>query len=250
MTDGAPLSITAYIVGPTDGWLIEPASPRRAWMDDTGGFAYRCLPLTIANQAGWVVRCPAPFQAVWNGGPATTDTAVLVTPGYERFSNQILSHFGWGIVTFSLPWLFRTPDGYTLHVRGPVNEPRHAIAALEGVVETDWAASTFTMNWKLTEADRIVRFAKGDPICHLSLVRVADLERSEPGIEYLDANPDLKADYQAWSASRNSFNKDPNRAPGDWQKDYFRGETVSGERAREHRSRLKIKPFPGQKTEG
>src|SRR6056297_2596032 len=90
-----PLQLTAHIVGPTDGWAIEPASPRRDWMDETGGFAYRCLPLTIANQAGWIVRSPASFQAVWNGGPQIGDTAVLVNPEDQKFENQILSHFGW-----------------------------------------------------------------------------------------------------------------------------------------------------------
>ncbi len=239
----APLQLSAYVVGPTEGWVIEPASPKRGWMDETGGFAYRCLPLTIANQAGWVVRCPAPFQAVWNGGPATNDTAVLVNPEYAHFGNQIMSHFGWGIVTFSLPWLFRTPEGYTLLVRGPTNTPKAHIAPLDGIVETDWAASTFTMNWKLTEADRIVRFAKGEPICHLVPVRTADLERFDPEIKQIDDDPTLKAAYKAWSASRNAFNANPERKPGDWQKDYFRGETPTGEKAREHRSRLKIKPF-------
>jgi len=215
-------------------------------MDDTGGFAYRCLPLTIANQAGWVIRCPAPFQAVWNGEPSAADTAVQVTPGYERYANQITSHFGWGIITFSIPWLFRTPDGYGLLVRGPTNGVRSHARPLDGFVETDWAASTFTMNWKLTEPDRITRFAKGEVICHLLPYRIAELETFEPAVEYLDANPELKAEYEVWSRSRTSFNADPGRTARDWQKDYFKGKTAKGERAREHRSKVKVRPFPGQ----
>ena len=238
-----PLQLTAHIVGPTEGWTLEPASPKRAWLDATGGFAYRCLPLNIANQAGWIVRCPAPFQAVWTGGDTTADTGVMVHPEHGRFSNQILSHFGFGVITFSLPWLFRTPEGYALWVRGPTNTPKAHAAPLDGIVETDWAASTFTMNWKITEPDRIVRFARGEPICMLTPVRVADLERFAPDVRTLDADPDLKAAYERWSASRTDFNADPERQPGDWQKDYFRGETATGEKAREHRSKLKLRPF-------
>src|SRR3712207_8402233 len=34
------------------------------------------------------------------------------------------SHFGSGILTWNLPFLFRTPPGYNLHVRGPANWDR------------------------------------------------------------------------------------------------------------------------------
>ena len=41
-----------------DGWDpdIRPAEPRRDWMDETPeAFAYRCLPLNIANAHGWEI---------------------------------------------------------------------------------------------------------------------------------------------------------------------------------------------------
>ena len=43
------------------GWepLIRPAEPTREWMDRTRlSFAYRCLPLNIANAHGWEILCP------------------------------------------------------------------------------------------------------------------------------------------------------------------------------------------------
>lgn len=244
-----PLRLSAYVVGPTEGWVLEPASPRRAWMDETNGFAYRCLPLTIANQAGWIIRSPASFQTVWNGGPSSADTAALMSPGYEQFANQVLTHFGHGVLTFSIPWLFRTPEGYALRVSGAANTPQADIAPLEGIVETDWAASTFTMNWRLTAIDKIVRFHEGDPICQITPVRVADLERFDPEVRHITENAELHDEYTAWVASRSTFNADPERKPGDWQKDYFKGETTTGSHAREHRSKLKLKPFTDPNAE-
>src|SRR5271165_1161304 len=44
-----------------EGWqpLIRPAEPTRAWMDATPeAFAYRCLPLNIANAHGWEILPP------------------------------------------------------------------------------------------------------------------------------------------------------------------------------------------------
>src|SRR3954449_12981067 len=53
------------------GWHWSWADWRRDWMDDTPNkFAYRCLPLTIANQTGWFVYNPVGFTAVWTGKTA------------------------------------------------------------------------------------------------------------------------------------------------------------------------------------
>ena len=52
------LEITAYEImenPPT----IRTADRKREWMDDTQDrFAYRCLPLSVANQTGWEVLSP------------------------------------------------------------------------------------------------------------------------------------------------------------------------------------------------
>ena len=48
------------------GWAprIAPASARRDWMTSTPeSFAYRCLPLAIANAHGWEVLSPCGFSA-------------------------------------------------------------------------------------------------------------------------------------------------------------------------------------------
>ena len=58
------------------GWapLIRPAPATRAWMDATPeAFAYRCLPLNIANAHGWEILSPCGFEAVWDGGSTVAD---------------------------------------------------------------------------------------------------------------------------------------------------------------------------------
>ena len=48
---------------------IRPAPLDRPWMEATDQrFAYRCLPLNIANTHGWLIHNSAPFIAQWNGG--------------------------------------------------------------------------------------------------------------------------------------------------------------------------------------
>src|SRR5882757_4419474 len=63
----APMKLTAYVL---DGHevAIRPAPVDREWMEATNErFAYRCLPLNIANAHGWEILCRSGFSAVWNG---------------------------------------------------------------------------------------------------------------------------------------------------------------------------------------
>ena len=47
---------------------IRAAEAKRQWMDDSPqSYAYRCLPLTIANTHGWEILCGRTFYAEWNG---------------------------------------------------------------------------------------------------------------------------------------------------------------------------------------
>ena len=61
------LDITAYEVV-EHPMPIRTADRRRDWMGTLPDrFAYRCLPLAIANQVGWDILSPVSFSARWNG---------------------------------------------------------------------------------------------------------------------------------------------------------------------------------------
>ena len=224
---------------------LQTAPIERQWMDESPQrFAYRCLPLNIANQNGWVVTAGSGFRAFWYGGAHPTDIEVQFDGPPDPF---VSSHFGHGVLTFSLPWLFRTPPGVNLWVKGPSYSPKDGIQALEGVIETDWAVSTFTMNWKFTRSNEWVRFEAGEPICHLLPVPRGFTEGFAPRVELLSATPDLHAAYKAWEASRSGFltglkEQDPAAVKQGWQKDYFKGETGEGT-FDGHQTRLRIREF-------
>lgn len=117
---------------------------RRAWMDALPDrYANRCLPLLIANQAGWLLLNPQTVWLSWDGRAGLD--AVTVEYEGDVPQTRALSHFGHGIVTFHVPFLFRTTPGWNLLVRGPANCPIDGLYPLEGVVETDWSTATFTL---------------------------------------------------------------------------------------------------------
>jgi hypothetical protein len=240
----------AYRVGHFEMKLVV-ASSQRDWMDQTDrGFANRCLPMLMANQAGWTVLNDRPLRAMWIGSSGL-DSVVIEPTGDPPYA--ALSHFGHGILTFTLPFLFRTPPGTALLVRGPANTPKDAISALEGLVETEWSVATATMNWKFTRANTWVEFARGEPLCMVVPQRFDALENMFPRV--LDAKQDLDTydRYQAWKQSRGRFIEnlrklDPNTVKQAWQRHYFQGtappvESNPPTSASRHRTRLKLREF-------
>jgi len=120
--------LTAYRLGKAVSQPA-PAPARRSWMDKSRNrFANRCLPLLTANQAGWLIPNPHAVMAVWNGGPEIAD--IQVTFALDVGDAAVRSHFGHGILTWHIKFLFRTPPGYNLLVRGPANMKRPYFAEL------------------------------------------------------------------------------------------------------------------------
>lgn len=228
-----------------DAPAIVPAAADRAWMDATDQrFAYRCLPLLIANSMGWELRLKRAVVAEWNGGPELTDLTVAGDGG-DSVASFASSHFGSGVLTFQTSYLFRTDPSVALWVRGVPNRPKDGIAPLEGVVETDWLAFTFTMNWIFTRPGRI-RFEADEPFCFITPVNYRSLETFEPEIAPIAANPELAAAYKAYREQRLAFNErllanDPETVAQGWQKWYVRGETPEGASGSPlHISRLRV----------
>lgn len=263
---------TAYELHPgTDDMPLAVAPVDRDWMDASDRrAAYRCLPLAIANQAGWLLPCPAGFSAYWDGGPGKDSVRLEFDPppgaapapdpfGFSVVSfaapaparhhdPRILSHFGNGVITFSVPYLFRTPPGVNLWVKGPSNFIKDGAQPLEGIVETDWLPATFTMNWKLTRPYHAVRFEAGEPICMLVPVPRGLAEALEPRYAPLSGEPELERDFREWERSRAAFNaalaqERPEAVQRGWQRDYMKGLTPRGGRVSEHQTRLALREF-------
>jgi hypothetical protein len=239
-----------------DGWspLIRPASHRRDWMDGTPErFAYRCLPLAIANAHGWELLSPCGFEARWTGGPGTDAIEIRLDAG-EASTRVPVSLFGQGTITFHVEGIFQTSPGWNLWVSGPPNISKDGIAPLSGVIETDWSPYSFTMNWQLTRTDQWVRFEKNEPICFFFPVQRQMLTEIKPKILPITDNSELKAAFEAWSTSRNAFHKlmkeNPPTSPSEkWQKLYFRGEKPNGEVGPDdHVTKLRLPPFAGARV--
>ena len=248
--EASALTLECFPTRPSPPELV-PGRPDRDWMDAfTARHPYRCLPLSMANTTGWELLCPFGFEAEWDGGLGAG--AIRFTPDADAtlFDHFAQSHFTHGIVTFHTGWLFRTPPGWALRASGVPNRFKHGLAALEGLVETDWLPYPFTMNWAFTAPGR-VRFEKDEPFCFIQPVEHRRIEAFQPVRTSLDADADLARQYETWKETRTLFNNsmaagDPEAIKQAWQRYYFRGEypDQAEPRPESHVNKRRLAPLP------
>jgi hypothetical protein len=233
------------------GWepIIRPAEPTRAWMDASPHeFAYRCLPLDIANAHGWEILTPVGFSACWHGGDSVSGVTVQCDPGMPSISAPV-SLFGQATFTIHIQGIFRTPPGWNLMIGGSPNWAKDGIEPLSGVIETDWSPYTFTMNWRFTRQNHWVRFEAGEPICFFHPIQRGVLNRFQPRLAPMSDEPGLSQKFADWSRSRDNFHQKlkthpPSKPADQWQKSYFRGLYPDDKPAVEdHQTKLRLRPF-------
>lgn len=239
------LEITAYEVVESP-MPLRTAQRARDWIEELPErFAYRCLPLAIANQVGWEILNPQPFTARWNGRAGLD----AITIRFDRETSPLIgSHFGHGVLTFSLGYLFRTTKSHNLWVKGPANRPKDGIAALEGMIETDWAPFTFTMNWQFTRKRHKVRFEADEPICTVLPYPRHYPRKFDARLMNLNENAKLYQQYVDWRDERMSFNEDLKKTGSDaqkkgWQRTYMKGQDQSGNLFAGHETKIQMKEF-------
>lgn len=232
---------------------VVPAPRRRDWMDAMPKrWANRCLPMVLANEAGWVLLNPYAFRATWSGELGVEGLRIEFDRGRPA-KPLVLSLFGSGILTWRVPYLFRTGSEYNLLVRGPANSPKDGICALEGLVEADWSIATFTMNWKLTRPGHEVSFDEGEPFCMVVPQRRGELELFDPDLRALTSEPALAEAAADWARSRKRLAARKSLAAFSaelalsdregWEGNYYRGLLPDGTAAPEHQKHLRLREF-------
>lgn len=206
--------------------------------------AYFCLPLTIANQYGFMVRSLFDFTVMWDGGDSPQSTKVEFLDPIEEVHKlvglqRIDSHFGMGTITIQIGFTIRTPPGVNTLICNPPNVFTDGIGHMTAVVETDNLRRDFTFNLKITRRNHIIRISKGDCIGYFmpyprhfidkyKLVGGYDIFSSELIKEEQRCGQDFGTERRI---------EDTKKPHGNGRR-YFNGEDVYGNKFPDHQKRL------------
>ena len=219
---------------------------KREWMDLTNQkFAYRCLPMIMANELGWDVCSETSFQAVWDGGEGVNSVSIKFLEPDNPSNSQVLSHFGYGVLTFHLGFLFRTTPNVNMYVKGIPNQIKDAVQPLEGLIETDWLPFTFTMNWKFTRPNVPIEFRVGEPIARVLPYPRGFIESFETSLSVLNEDASLGQEVEEWVADRKELSKQLSNGNAKKKADgsYFKGLKKNRKRVVNHQSKIELKEF-------
>ena len=144
--------------------IIDKPPKKRDWFDP---HFYRCLPLSIGNQYGFILKTEYDMGFMWDGGNNKEAIKFYITESEEALTEKfprIESHFGHGIITISNPFWFRTPPGVNLMTVNPPNYVIPNVTVMTGVVETDNLRRSFTFNLKIQIPNIEVFLPAGTPL--------------------------------------------------------------------------------------
>jgi hypothetical protein len=210
---------------------VVPLTAKRSWMNKTKEkFAYKCLPLTVANQYGYAVLSPADFTIDWWGGSDERDVNFQVTSDNPEIENHLHGYFGGGTVTLHVDFIIKTPEGFSTYIRGVPNETKQGIKSLDAIVETDWLTFTFTYNFLLTEPGTY-SFKEGEPLFVFFPIERNTVENFKIKEVPLESNKELLHDFLEYQEKRTESNK-PQSGKGKFQLFYRDGVKASGEKVK------------------
>lgn len=176
---------------------LAPVRARRArewWQEDwkTRGHAHHCLPLTMANSLGYLIRSPVGFQVAWDGD---WDTDVVIR-GDAGVSSTVDAHSAHAAFTLQPGFIPVTHQvGDFLLVRAIPNERAAWFTVMEGLIEAWWQPAPFALVCLLNRPGRFT-VARGQPVAQMCVFR------AEGGFADLDVVGGPPAETAAWSERR------------------------------------------------
>jgi len=216
--------------------LLKKPNKKRSWFDS---FFYNCLPIVIGNQQGFIMTANFGFTAIWNGGksPAdiTIDYDIAEDDNEKKLLPGIFSHFGFGVISITTPFLLKTPPGVNLMTISPPNYILKNVTVLTGSVETDNSSMPFTFNLRLQEPNVLTHFPKGTPLSAFIPVPRYFCD----GFEIKDASTIFEKDVFDQEIKKyldsTSKRKNSNQNEGsELERDYFYGKDVYGNAFPDH----------------
>lgn len=215
--------------------------PSRDWFIKYASF---CLPLTIANQYGYVVKAEYDLDIFWDGESMRAEILNAPNPEDPNFIQGFSNEFGPGVVTISHKFVMRTPPGINLMTMQPPNHHNDGFYAMNGVVESDNLRRDFTFNLKITKPNTKISIKKGDwlsafiPVPRF-FVEGFEMKHAEKIFSQDILDNEIK-NVNALGWQRNSseeFGGDVGKINGSGRR-YFKGIHASGKEFKNHQKRI------------
>lgn len=218
------MKIDAYFMQQGLG-RIQPLGGVRDWMDVTWEkHAYRCFPITLANQYGWGISFPEDISFIWDGTVNESSQHVTIIKGQRYASPQR----GSATVSFSTGIRLITKEGIDILSMPPANQFIRGVHPFTTVINTSFFQGELPCAIRITEPNLEITIKAGTPVVSIIPVDLNALQDSEIVIKK-SAMPEAPYMIEEYTADISAKNQQ-----GIWTNYYRNATDHKGNKTGEH----------------
>jgi hypothetical protein len=173
-----------------DAAILAPLSAKRDWATNLPyPHAYKCFPLTSANQFGWGISFPDDIMFRWNGKWDASPNNI------EVFSGHKWVHFnrGWGIVSFNTNLIFKTSENLTMLGYPVPNQFIDGFQVFTSLISTSFLQGPWSLAGQITRPKEMITIKAGTPVGAIMPMPLHQINESVATKKpFADLNWDLK----------------------------------------------------------
>lgn len=211
--------------------------PKRDWFNS---HFYYCLPLTVGNQYGFIIKSLRTFEMEWDGRvDSPEDIKINFLDNNDSANQTIKSGFGSGILTIQNRFAIRTPVGINIMTIQPPNIFIPGTAAMTGVIESDNLRRDFTFNLKITVPNYKIRVNRGDAIGAFIPIKRYEVDKySVKNIVDVFSKEVHKNELKDLAEFGRQRSQEDTGKPHQSGRKYFNGNHAFGQKFEDHQKRL------------
>jgi len=155
---------------------IKPLGGTRDWMDVTWEkHAYRCFPITLANQYGWGISFPEDISFIWDGTVNESAKHVTITKGQKYATSQR----GSATVSFNTGIMLSTSPGIDMLSMPPANHFVRGVQAFTTIINTSFFHGQIPCALRVTEPNVEITIKAGTPVIAIIPIDLNILQNSQ-----------------------------------------------------------------------
>jgi hypothetical protein len=160
---------------PGNSATLAPLSAKREWATTLPyPHAYKCFPITLANQFGWGISFPDDIMFRWNGKMDATADNIEVFSGHK----WVDFNRGWGIVSFNTGLVFKTSEDLTMLGYPVPNEFIDGFQVFTSLISTSFFQKPYQLAGQITRAKEMITIKAGTPVGAIMPMPLADINES------------------------------------------------------------------------